>query len=332
MRKPLRRFLKRSRLLRRITRRVKNAGSYWPTRLAITLIGSLSLDQALRAGERIGATLFRLARAPRRQALHHLQVAFGDELSESACVRLARASFVNLARCFCEVAKMDEIRTQLDDYVEVEGVEHLREALRGGRGALVITGHVGNWELLAAHFALHGFRIGAIARRIYEPRLNQLIVDLRAKQGVRTILRESPTATRDALSILKEDGVLAMLIDQDTRAPSISVPFLGRLARTPAAAASLAIRRDLPVMAIFIQRRPVRGHRIVVQPPFERPNTGDSRSDIRELAATFNRTLEAQIRKNPAEGVWWQRRGHRAPIRDLDLDQKLPYAYSHPGS
>jgi Kdo2-lipid IVA lauroyltransferase/acyltransferase len=308
---------------------VKNAVVYWPTRLALAAVGRLSLERALRLGDRVGAVLFWALRAPRRLALEHLRIAFGDELSEAARLRLARASFINIARCFCELAKIDEVRTRLDEYVEVTGWENAEAALAEGRGAVIVTGHIGNWELLAAYFALKGHPVAAIARRIYEPRLNQLIVSFRARQGVQTILRESPHATRDMLRVLKQRGMLAMVIDQDTKAASVSVPFFGRAARTPAAAASLALRRQLPVVAVFIRRRAQGGHRITILPPFVKPNTGDLRTDIRELTAAFNYSLEEQIRRNPAEWVWWHRRWRRAPIPHLDLDRKLPYAYSH---
>jgi KDO2-lipid IV(A) lauroyltransferase len=293
------------------------------------VVARLSFDDAMWWSERVGAVLFRVLRTPRRLALEHLRLAFGNELTEATRVRFARASFVNIARCFCEVAKIDEIQARGETYFEVEGWEHAEAALAAGRGAVAITGHIGNWELLAAYLAHRGLRIGAIARRIYEPRLNQVLVDIRARHGVQTILRESPHATRDILEVLKAHGLLAMIIDQDTTAASVSVPFFGRSARTPVAAAALAVRRNLPVVAAFIQRRAGGGHRITILPPFSVPNSGDVKHDIRELTATFNRALEEQIRKNPAEWVWWHRRWRRAPLPNLDLDRNLPYAYSH---
>jgi KDO2-lipid IV(A) lauroyltransferase len=326
---PLRHLYKRSYRLRRIVRRVKNAAVYWPTRWVLWAIDRMPLDRALALGERAGALLFHLLRAPRRLALEHVRLAFGDALSPAARERLARASFINIARCFCEVAKIEEIRASLDSYIDADGMEHLEAALAQGKGAVVITGHIGNWELLAAYFAHKGFPVAAIARRIYEPRLNHLLVAFREGNGVKTIVRESPHATRDMLHVLKTRGVLAMLIDQDTKASSVSVPFFGRAARTPAAAAALAVRRGLPALAVFIQRRPEGGHRITVLRAFAVPATGDERHDVRELTAAFNQAIEAQIRKNSAEWVWWHRRWHRAPIRDLDLDRELPYAYSH---
>jgi KDO2-lipid IV(A) lauroyltransferase len=285
----------------------------------------LSLERALQVGEKTGALLYRLLRGSRRLALEHLRLAFGDQLSPTAREHLARASFINIARSFCEVAKIDDIRARRQEYFEVEGWEGAEWALAGETGAVVVTGHIGNWELLGAYFAWRGLKVAAIARRIYVPQLNRLLVGFRSRQGVETILRESPQSTRQILRALKAKALLAMLIDQDTHAPSISVPFFGRMARTPAAAAALAVRRELPAVAMFIQRRPQGGHRITIDPPIVIERSGDLQADIRGLTRKFNEALERQIRRNPAEWVWWHRRWRRAPLAQLDLDGALPH-------
>jgi len=311
--------------LRRGVRRLKNGAVAAGARVSLWLLGRLSLEQALRLADVVGAVVYRVLRKSRRLAIEHLHIAFGDDLTAAARAHLARASFINIARCFFELAKIDEIRARWETYFEVEGWEHAQAMLTAGKGAVIVTGHIGNWELLAAYFAWRGVPVAAIARRIYAVRLNQILVDFRSRQGVQTILRESPSSARQILKALKANSVLAMLIDQDTHAPSISVPFFGRLARTPAAAASLAIRRDIPAIAVFIRRRPGGGHRITVKPPFVIEPGGDLTTGIRSLTRQFNAAIEEQIRENPAEWVWWHRRWRRAPMAHLDLDRDFQY-------
>jgi KDO2-lipid IV(A) lauroyltransferase len=308
-----------------LTRRTKNAGATLLVRVALGVLGRLSLERALRVGEWVGGMAYRLLGGARALAIEHLRVAFGDELTPTAREHLARASFVNVARCFCELAKIDEIRARRDSYFDADGWERLEAVLAEGRGCVVVTGHIGNWELLGAYSAWRGVPVAAVARRIYAPRLNQLLVSFRQRQGVQTILRESPTSARQILQALKSNTFLAIVMDQDTHAPSVSVPFFGRLARTPAAAASLAIRSDLPVLAIFMQRRPAGGQRVIVSPPFVVQRSGDKTADIAALTRQFNAALEAQIRKNPAEWVWWHRRWRHAPLPHLDLDRDFQY-------
>lgn len=319
----LRRWYKSSPRLRRASRRVKNAVTYRAVRGVVWCVDLLSLERALALADRVGDLAFFVFRGTRRLAVEHLDVAFGDDLKPTTRQQIARASFRNLARCFCELVKFDTIRERLDEYVDVEGWEHVETVLAEGKGAVAITGHIGNWELLAAYFSLRGVPVAAIARRIYEPRINSMLIDFRNRHGVKTILRESPSSGREILEVLRAKGILAMLIDQDTRVQSLSVPFFGRLARTPVAAAALAVKRDLPAVPVFAQRRPTGGHRIIILPPIEQPRSGNAKRDIGELTRLFSRTLEARIRKNPAEWVWWHRRWRHAPIPRLDVDAEF---------
>ncbi|OFV87506.1 MAG: hypothetical protein A3J75_08750 [Acidobacteria bacterium RBG_16_68_9] len=308
--------------MRRSVRSAKNAGVFALVRCALWILGRLSLDQALALADRLGELMYFTFRGTRQLARDHLQLAFGNSLSAAARDQIVRASFRNIIRCACEVAKFDTIRERLDEYVDTEGWQHLDAALAEG-GAIVITGHIGNWELLGACTALRGVPVAAIARRIYNPRLNDLIVGFRERHGVRTILRESPHSSREILKVLRSRGILAMVIDQDTRAPSVSVPFFGRMARTPAAAAALALRRNLPVVPAFVQRRPGGGHRLTFLPAIRIAPSGDRRRDVLQLTRRFNETLEARIRTNPAEWIWWHRRWRYAPDPRLDLDAEV---------
>lgn len=320
----LRRLYKSSPRLRHAFRHFKNSAVFALVRCGLALARLPSFERALVLADRAGDLAYVLLRGTRRLALEHIGAALGDTLSPAARARIVRASFRNMARCFCEIAQFDSVRARFDEYVEVEGWEYVDAVRASGRGMVAITGHIGNWELLAAYVAQRGVPVAAIARRIYEPRLNALLVEFRARSGVQTILRESPSASREMLRVLKERGLLAMLIDQDTRVPSVSVPFFGRLARTPAGAAALAVRRDLPVLAFFAQRRPHGGHRVTIL-PVEAERTGERKRDIVALTRAFNQTIEARIRRNPAEWVWWHRRWRRAPIPRLDLDPDFEY-------
>jgi KDO2-lipid IV(A) lauroyltransferase len=325
----LRRSYESSPRLRRWIRRRKGQAVYGMARLALALPRPLPFGTALAVADRIGDLAYWILRETRRLALEHVTLALGETHSPQAREEIVRASFRNIARCFCELAKFEEIRAHLDSYVDVEGWEHVEEVLAGGQGAIAVTGHIGNWELLAAYFGNKGFPVGAIARRMQDSQLNDLIVDFRARNGVETILRESPSAGRQILKVLKGKGMLAMLIDQDTRAPSVSVPFFGQLARTPVAAAALALRRNLPAVPVFARRRPEGGHRLTVLPPIYPPNTGDRDRDILQLTGTFSKILEDWIRNNPVEWVWWHRRWRRPPDPQLDLDREIPYSSSN---
>jgi len=323
---PFRRIYRRSHALRRFIRRRKDAGVYHLARAFLWLPRLISLPRAMAAADRLGDLIYALLPGTRRLSLKHLAIAFGDTLSSAQREAIARASLRNAARCFVELAKFDSIRPQFDEYATIEGWEHWIEVSTLGRGAIVITGHIGNWELLGAYFALRGVPIAAIAREHNDSRFNRLLVDFRARNGMRTILRESAMSSREILRILKQRGILALVIDQDLSSPSVSVPFFGRPARTPIAAAALAVRRNIPVVPAYARRRPGGGQIFTVCAPIYPPCSGDRRRDIVEMTSKFSQSLEDRIRQNPAEWVWWHRRWRRTPVPRLDLDSEIQYS------
>ena len=322
---PLRRLYRRSHRLRRAIRRRKDGLTYHVARFALWLPRQLSLETALRYADRVGALIYAVDRRTRERSLTHLDLAYGDSLSAARKEAIARAALRNAARCFVEVTHMDTIRARFADYVAVEGMEHVHAVLAAGEGAIVITAHLGNWEVLAAYFAGQGIPITGIARQLNDPRLNQLLVDFRARNGVRTIMRESASSSREIIRVFRERGMLALLIDQDIQAPSVSVPFFGRPARTPIAGAALAVRRRLPIVPAFAERRPEGGHRLHILPPLIPPQSGDRRADIVALTRRCNEIIEAQVRARPEEWVWWHKRWRRRPVPRLDLDADIHY-------
>lgn len=288
--------------------------------LARAAVRRLPLDAALGSADLIGTFLFLVLQRTRKLALANLAAALGEQVSPRERRAIAEAALANAVRCFVEVARMDEI-LQRDDYVRLEGWEYAEEAVSQGRGVIAVTGHLGNWELLGASLAHRGLPITAVARRISNPRLNDWLVEIRRRHGVESILRQDPAATRRILTVLRLGGVLALLIDQDTRAPSVSVPFFGRAARTPIAPAVLAIRRGMPLVVAACLSRPDGGRVIRIGPPIHVPAraTADVAA-VTSLTARLNRDLEALIRASPGDWVWWHRRWRHAPIAGLDAD------------
>jgi len=327
--RPIRSLYRRFPALRHFVRRRKDAITYHAARLAIWLPRRISLPHALAVADRFGDLAYAVSRKTRELSLAHLDLAYGDTLSAEAKQAIARAALRNAARCFVELTHIDAIRADFDAYASVEGWEHVEAVIAMGKGAIVVTGHIGNWELLASYFAgQKGLPIVAVARQLNDPRLNQLVSDFRATNGVPTILRESGSSSREILRVLRDNHALALVVDQDLMTPSISVPFFGHPARTPVAPAALAVRRGMPIVAAFAQRRPQGGHLFTVLPPIVPPQTGDRRLDVFELTRRINEVFEEQIRRNPSEWVWWHKRWRRKPVPELDLDAEIHYQNS----
>jgi KDO2-lipid IV(A) lauroyltransferase len=201
----------------------------------------------------------------------------------------------------------------IEKICEIEGVEHLMQALEDGKGALFLTGHCGNWELFSARLPVSGIPLTTAARRLDDPRLDRLVTDLRSRFGTQVIPR-GPAAGRQMIRSLAENRASALLIDQDIRdIPGVFVPFFGRPAWTPSGAAMLAIRRKCPVVPGFIHRRPDGTHKIEIRPPLPLPEIGSLEEQVEELTAAATAVIEAQIRAHPEQWVWMHRRWRTRP-------------------
>ncbi len=297
------------RRLRRATRDPRNAALARAIGGFSRALGALPMPAALAVGRGLGTAAHALLATPRRLAVAHMGLAF-PELDLATRRRLVRATFRHAGQAFAELSLFETILRR-PDYVRLEGAEALDTALARGRGAIAVTGHVGNWELLAAWAAAIGYPITVVVRRVNDLRFHSLIVRFRAAAGVEVLVRDDPRFVAAVGDALRRNRVVAMLIDQDTRGAGVFVPFFGRPAHTPPGAALLALRARVPVVTVFIERRPEGGHLVRVAPvPTELPR---GREGVRELTARLTAAIEAQIRRSPAEWVWWHERWRKQP-------------------
>jgi KDO2-lipid IV(A) lauroyltransferase len=299
------------RRLRRATRGPRN----WLLARSIggfgALVGLLPLRVGVAAGRCLGDVAHAFLVTPRGLARAHVAIAF-PALDEETRARLVRETFRHAGASFAELALFAKVARD-PDYVRLEGGPVLDAALAQGRGVIAVTGHCGNWELLAAWGARMGWPITVVVRRVTDLRFHALIVRFRLAAGIEVLVRDDPNFVRAVSEALARNRIVAMLIDQDTRGAGVFVPFFGRPARTPPGAAVLALRGRVPVVTTFIERRPEGGHLIRVTPG----PTGvrRARAGVEELTARLTAAIEGQIRRSPAEWVWWHQRWRRQPVR-----------------
>jgi KDO2-lipid IV(A) lauroyltransferase len=299
------------RRFRRATRGPRNAvlaGAIWQS---ARLLGALPVPAALAIGRGLGAGAHAALGRPRKLALMQLATAF-PELGLAERRRIVRATFRHAGQSFAELALWPRLRRD-PDYVRVEGLADLEAALAGGRGAVVVTGHTGNWELLAAAVADRGVPVSVVARRVNDVRFDALVNRFRRRSGLEVLVRDDPQFLAGVRGALARNRVVAMLIDQDTRGAGVYVPFFGRLAHTPPGAALITLRNRVPLLTVFIERRPDGGHLVRFTPVAV---TARGRAEVTELTARLTAAIEAQIRRAPVEWVWWHERWRRQPEPD----------------
>lgn len=294
--------------LRRSTRSALIAG-------LLRLVALIPLGPALRLGGWGGALAYRLFGGTRRLALRHLGQAF-PEKSEAERQAIARQMFVNLGRSAMELTAIRSYDDRLPSYMEIQGRPVLDAAVARGRGIVFVTGHLGNWELMARLVARIGRPVSAVAKRGGDARLMGLIERWRLEGGVTTLWREDPSTARALLKVFKENKVLGILVDQDTSVQGIWVPFFGRPAYTPRAPADLALRSGAPVLVGTSHRKgpgPGDGFAFEVTEVAYDPKPADREGEVHRLTAACQAVMEDAIRRHPADWVWMHERWKTQP-------------------
>lgn len=271
------------------------------------VIRRLPWEWAQGWGRRLGGLAWLAVVRDRRRSLNHLALAFPD-LDPRERRRIARASFRHLGTNVTELLYLQgRERQEILERIDVEGWQGVETLRQAERPLLVLTGHCGNWELLAPVFLALDIPLSAVVRALDEPRLHRFLESIRKGFGTETIDRGSPGAARQLLQALRQGRTLMMLIDQDTRVAGVWVPFFGRPAYTPVGAAKLALKQNAAVVPAFMERRDNGRHVARFLPPLELPE------DPTEATAAMTAAIEAQIRRQPEQWVWMHRRWRRQP-------------------
>ncbi len=264
---------------------------------------------AVAAGGAIGFISYYLLPRERKRALSNLHRVFPDR-SEQWVRTTALRTFVHLGKSLLEVLAINPRRVR--SVVTCKGLENLETAVKQGKGVVYVTAHIGNWELMAGAVS-QKYPVSGVAVAIEPEPLNDLLLRLRAKMGIRTIVRNRPGAAKELIRVFRENRALGILMDQDTDVESVFVDFMGRPAWTPTGAAQMAVKFKAPVVFGYIRREKDDHHTVFIEGPLELVRTGNDEEDIRTNTAMFTKMIENAILRNPEQWVWMHRRWRRQP-------------------
>ena len=257
-------------------------------------------------GGGLGTLAFWLAPQHRELACDHLRCSL--TLSDERRVRtIAKQCFQHLGKTVVEFMQFPRLdREQIQRYVTFEGVEHVEQALAHGKGAIILTGHFGNWELLAASISATVAPLTPIVRELRSPRLNALVSRYRQKAGYATIDRD--TGIRQALQCLRRNELLGIVADVDTTVSGVFVDFFGRRAYTPYSPVAIALKTGATILPTFIIRQPDGSHRAIIESPLALKRTDAKEKDLVINTQKFTKIIESYIRQYPAQWIWMHRR------------------------
>jgi KDO2-lipid IV(A) lauroyltransferase len=269
-------------------------------------VQSLSPPAALRLGDRLGSIGCRIAGKKRRLADHNLRLAFNSELTSQERDTLVRGVFRHFGRSTVAFLRAPMFSPEdIARQVTVEGWEYLEKACGDGKGVIVTTGHIGNWEMLGRWLAqIQKLPVTVVAKDPKGAVLADYLRKMRESAGF-AVLSKGESA-RPLLRLLQRGEVVIILPDQNSG--DVFVPFFGVPTGTVAGPASLAMHTGAALLPVFFLANPDGTFHVIIQPPVPAVSTGSREEDVKRIMTQFNGALESMIRQYPEQWLWLHNR------------------------
>jgi KDO2-lipid IV(A) lauroyltransferase len=277
---------------------------YWAARLALLGVDLLPPAAASRWAAALGSLWWTADRRRRRVAISNiLRAGVAADAGEARAI--GRASARHLGMVLVESMKSESV---LDDAerlrVEIPG--DVRRVLEDpDRGLIVVSGHLGNWEL-AGQWLSRYKPVAGISRPMNNPRVQKLALSRRQRREFRMIPKYDPDPGR-FLKLLGDGEILALLVDQHAR-QGIDAPFFGHSAKTHTTAAMLHLVARTPLTFAACRRTAPMTFELTLSPLIQRPRSGNRNADVEAILGVLNGHLEAAIRRDPDQYLWGHRR------------------------
>lgn len=268
-------------------------------------------EQVERTGTRYGRLMWKFAGKRRNKTIENLTLAF-PEKSKQEILTIAEGVFIHFARSSTDfLSSGHRTKAEVESNTKIFGIEHLDAALAAGKGVILVTGHLGNWERMSAWLSFNGYQLSAVARDANDEGVNRIVNDIRRAPGTKIIPRGQ--AARQVLTKLKANEMVGLLADQN--AYDIFIPFFGYPAGTALGLGVFHTRTKAPVIPMACFRVGPGQYEATFYPPLE-PVLPESQSGEGIMLA-YNQWLEARIREHPEQWLWMHDRWRHARHKGL---------------
>lgn len=304
-------------------KRLKRTLVFQIARGFVALFERLPRAAALTLGGLLGIALFKIQRRDAWRAERHIRLAYPGKYGPQRSRALAQGAFINTGFHICDtIRSRSRYHSELADLLDVTGLEHFERIYRRGQGVVAATGHIGAFELLAAFFGRNGYKTAVVGRAAYQRRLDQLLIETRARNNIVTIPTTEPLAFARAL---KDGFAVGVLVDNDShRVRSEYLESCGRLSRTPIGQTVIGLRVGAGFMPLVCRRSAGR-YQLRFFPELRPRDFGPGRDSARlravELTALLRRLLDEQVAQDPSQWPWVHNRWRSAPRSE---DYPLP--------
>jgi KDO2-lipid IV(A) lauroyltransferase len=289
------------------SRKIRHRLEYLATLGTGFLLCLLPYPLALFVADRLGELAFSVFRVRRKVSLNNLKNSFGTEFSNKQIKKIAQQSYRNIAKSVVEYSRSPILKGKKAlDLVEFQGLENFDWALKQKKGAIIVAGHFGSWELMGAATAQKGYPIDFLVGEQHNLLVDNMMNKYRQMMGIGII--KMGVAAKGVIKAVRGNRMVAMLSDQDAGNDGTFVNFLGRPASTPKGPAAFALKTDAPIIMAFIIREKSKKQKIILEKPIHIEKSGDKEKDIQNLTQAYTSMLEQYIRKYPDHWFWPHRR------------------------
>ncbi len=281
--------------------------------LLVTIIGALPRAAARAIGAAIGWLAWRLLPRLRSVGLANLSLAF-PEASPDERERVLRSLYRSLGWQLAEFCKMSAYsRQKASTFIRYEGLQHYLAARDRGKGVLVLTGHLGAWELSSFYHSLMGYPMGMVIRRLDNPRVDRLVNRIRCMHGNRVLHKDD--FARGLLGAMRSGETVGILMDTNMTPPQgVFVSFFGTQACTASGLSRVALKTDAAVLPGFLLwHHEEQKYVLHFGKPLELVRTGNPEQDILANTAHFTSVIEDWISRYPDQWLWVHRRWKTRP-------------------
>jgi len=299
---------------------LKNDIIFYVSRVLIQVFNILPRKLALMLAGFLGEVWYLVSNKDRQIASTQMKLALG--LKEEKLRSYVRACFEMMIKNLIDAVRMQSwSKKRIGSLVEVEGLEHFESAYNQGKGVIALTGHIGNFELIAAWFAYYkGYKCSVIGRKLYDERFDHMLVAQREHFNVKNIPTDASVKT--ILETLRNGYALGVLLDQDSRkVRGHFVDFFGRKALTAAGPMYIARKTGSPVVPLAIYRKPDDTYLLKIMPALELEWTDDKENDIINALQKCSKALEALIKHDPVQWVWIHKRWRTRPPEEVKVSE-----------
>ena len=281
----------------------------------------LACQFSMSACNKFGAFLGRLTWTvipAKRRAMAVENIVRCLKVNEIEAKRIAKASWVQFGPIMMEVLRYPELIKdgRMREYVSIEGLEYLQEAIDKKQGGIIATSHSDSWELMGAALAQYGVPLVGVAKKQKDSAVDRFINEYRTMVGMHITYT---SGVREMIRMVQEGWLIGLITDQDpSLRDGIILEFFNRKTNCFIGPASIARMKNAPIFHGQIIHRADGGHHIKIYPPIFVEQTKDKKADIAAATQKIMNLLEAHIKKHPEDWFWLHDRWKS--VRGIGLD------------